>query len=282
MEKQSFNPLANYFRQPAIYLKLPSTGRWWPQGSLELSESQELPIYPMSTKDEILIRTPDALLNGQGVVDVIQSCCPAIKNAWHTPAVDVDAILVAIRIASYGNNMDFDSTCPHCKHSNTHQVELGNVLSDIRCPDYSKLLFYRDLKIRLRPQSYFFFNRANMSEFSEQRIVDIMANESIPAEEKSKRVTEFVGKIYNLGMDICVNHTDYIEMPNGDRVTDIALIAEFYQNAESALINSLRDTIAEITSSGKISPLNLKCANCTEKYQIDLAFDYSNFFGDAS
>ena len=84
MEKQSFNPLANYFRQPAIYLKLPSAGRWWPQGSLELSESQELPIYPMSTKDEILIRTPDALLNGQGVVDVIQSCCPAMKNAWHT------------------------------------------------------------------------------------------------------------------------------------------------------------------------------------------------------
>lgn len=282
MEKHSNNPLANYFRQPAIYLRLPSQGRWWPRESLELNENQELAIYPMSTKDEILIRTPDALLNGQGVVDVMQSCCPAIKNAWHTPAVDVDSILVAIRIASYGNNMDFDSACPHCTHNNTHEVDLGTILSEIRCPDYSKPLFYRDLKIKLKPQNYFFFNRASMSEFSEQRMIDIMSNDNISAEEKSKKVTEFVGKIYNLGMDICVNHTDYVELADGDRVSDAAFITDFYKNAESSLINQLRDSVAKVTQEAKLSPLNLKCANCSEQYQIELSFDYSNFFVDAS
>ncbi len=31
------------------------------------------------------------------------------------PSIDVDATLIAIRIASYGNQMDFTSQCPHCK-----------------------------------------------------------------------------------------------------------------------------------------------------------------------
>jgi hypothetical protein len=60
----------------------------------------------MTTKDEITLKTPDALLNGQGVVNVIESCCPAIKDAWAMPSIDVDATLIAIRIASYGNQMD--------------------------------------------------------------------------------------------------------------------------------------------------------------------------------
>ena len=31
--------------------------------------------------DEITFKTPDALLNGQATVDVIQSCIPNIKDA---------------------------------------------------------------------------------------------------------------------------------------------------------------------------------------------------------
>ena len=103
------NPLAKFFRQPAIFIKLPSRGKWWDEGALENTENGELPVYSMTTKDEVLLKTPDALLNGQGVVDVIQSCIPNIKNAWKMPSVDVDTVLIAIRIATFGNKMSFDS-----------------------------------------------------------------------------------------------------------------------------------------------------------------------------
>ena len=104
------NPLAKHFRQPVIYLKLPSGGAYWPDGSIDLPLNNEIPVLAMSTKDEIVLKTPDALLNGQGVVNVIQSCCPNIKDAWKMPSVDVDATIIAIRIASYGNQMDFTTT----------------------------------------------------------------------------------------------------------------------------------------------------------------------------
>ena len=57
------NPLQKYMRQPAIYIKLPSNGEYWAMNSLEMTVNNELPVYPMSTKDEIAINTPDALMN---------------------------------------------------------------------------------------------------------------------------------------------------------------------------------------------------------------------------
>jgi hypothetical protein len=76
---------------------------------------KELPVFPMTAIDEITYRTPDALFNGQAVVNVIQSCIPDIRDAWKTPGADLNAILVAIRIASYGHDMDMTVKCPSAK-----------------------------------------------------------------------------------------------------------------------------------------------------------------------
>jgi hypothetical protein len=99
------NPLQQYFRQPAIYVKLPSQGKFYANNTLDLPPTGELPVYPMTAIDEITYRTPDALFNGQSTVNVLQSCVPNIKNGWAVPAMDIDTLLVAIRIASYGHNI---------------------------------------------------------------------------------------------------------------------------------------------------------------------------------
>ena len=119
----STNPLAKHFRQPQLYLKLPSQGKWYPQGSIDMPVTGELPVYPMTAKDELILQTPDALLNGQSTVEVIQSCVPSIKDAWKMPSIDLDAVLIAIRQATYGPGMDFFSVCPHCQRKNENTVE---------------------------------------------------------------------------------------------------------------------------------------------------------------
>jgi len=68
----SHNPLKKYFRQPKIYISLPSQGKFYPDGSIEMTENGELPVYSMTAKDEMIIKTPDALLNGSSTVEVIQ------------------------------------------------------------------------------------------------------------------------------------------------------------------------------------------------------------------
>ena len=55
----------------------------------------------------------DALLNGQSVVDVVQSCVPSIKNAWAVPTIDMDALLVAIRMATFGEKLEVKGQVPN-------------------------------------------------------------------------------------------------------------------------------------------------------------------------
>ena len=109
------NPLKKYYRQPKQYIKLPSGYKFYPEGAINVSESGEIAVYPMTAKDELLFKTPDALLNGEATVSVIQSCAPAIKNAWAMPSIDCDAALIAIRMATYGESMTLPVTVPGTK-----------------------------------------------------------------------------------------------------------------------------------------------------------------------
>jgi hypothetical protein len=61
---QISNPLRQYFRQPAIYLRLPTEGKHWPSEALDMPANKELPVLPMTAIDEITYRTPDGLFNG--------------------------------------------------------------------------------------------------------------------------------------------------------------------------------------------------------------------------
>ena len=79
------NPLRQYFRRPAIYITLPSKGKYYPIGAVEIPEGGEIPVYPMTAIDEITSKTPDALFNGTAIAELIKSCIPAIKDPWAIP-----------------------------------------------------------------------------------------------------------------------------------------------------------------------------------------------------
>ena len=106
------SPLQKYYRQPAIYLKLPSGGKYYSPEVFTPTETGEVPVLPMTVKDELAFKTPDALLNGQSTVDVIKSCIPNIKDPWQMVNYDTDAVLLAIRIASYGETMTISYNVP--------------------------------------------------------------------------------------------------------------------------------------------------------------------------
>ena len=59
MSGLSNNPLAKHFRQPVMYIKLPSQGRWWANNAIEIPVTGEIPVYAMTARDEITFKTPD-------------------------------------------------------------------------------------------------------------------------------------------------------------------------------------------------------------------------------
>ncbi len=79
---ENTNPLGKYYRQPQIYIRLPSKGKYYGPDVFTPTETGEIPVLPMTAKDELSFKTPDAMMSGQATVDVIQSCVPNFKNAW--------------------------------------------------------------------------------------------------------------------------------------------------------------------------------------------------------
>ena len=284
MQSTSTNPLAKHFRQPGIYLTLPSEGKYWPDGTLDLAMNGQVAVYPMTTRDEITIRTPDALLNGESVVSIIQSCCPQIKDAWKMPSIDVDATLIAIRIASYGQTMDIDTVCPNdkCKNECRHTLDLSGVLDNLKSPNYNRVIKIQDLKIKLKPQSYFEGNKSNLTQFEEDRMMAVATNDSLPDDVKLKQFNEHMQNLVSINLDLITAGTEYVETSEGLKVTDAGFIKEFYENVDNKIIRAVRDRFDEYAKSMELPKPVVQCEECSTEYPIEITFDYSRFFGVAS
>ena len=278
---QIANPLRQYFRQPAIYLRLPSNGAHWPVGSLDMPQNGELPVLPMTAIDEITYRTPDALFNGQAVINVIQSCVPNIKNAWAAPGPDVNAILTAIRIASYGHDLEVGSTCPNCSTDSDYTVDLRTVLDQMKCPDFAKPLIHGDLTITFQPITYKIQNDTNQEQFEEQKIMQMLPDSDLPEKEKLERMQKVLIKITELTVRSLKWSIQSIRTPQA-MVSEPEFIEDFLKNCDRNLFNQIRDQVINLRLASEIKPLGIRCAECDHEYQQPLTLDMTSFFEPAS
>jgi hypothetical protein len=227
----SNNPLQQYFRQPAIYIKLPSAGQFYPPGTLNMTDTGELPVLPMTAIDEITYRTPDALFNGQATVNVIESCMPNIVNGWAVPAMDVDAILIAIRIASYGHDMEFDTKCPKCSETSDRAVDLRTVLDRISAPNYGESITAGDVAIYFRPMNYRNLNDNNQMQFENQKLLQILPNTEMNNNDKMTALTAAMKKITDITVSALAQSIATIQTPTA-MVSEPEYIEEFLKNCD--------------------------------------------------
>ena len=278
---QSANPLKQYFRQPAIYLRLPTGGKYWPPGSIELTHNGEFPVYPMTAIDEITYRTPDALFNGQAVVTVIQSCIPNVKNAWAAPTTDINSMLVAIRLASYGHELEISSTCPSCETSDDYALDLRHVLDQLKMPDFESTMQHGDLEISFGPISYEIQNKSNQEQFDEQRMIQSVTESDLPEADKLKRLNDAMRRITELTVDALKWSISGIRTP-GAIVSETEHIQEFLVNCDRKLFNRIRDHVINLRKASELTPLGITCDNCQHEYKQTVTLDMTSFFEPAS
>jgi len=273
----SENPLSSYFRKPSIYITLPSKGKFYPEGTLEMPANGELPVYPMSASDEITYKTPDALYNGTAVVSVIESCVPNIKDAWAIPVSDFDLILTAIRIASYGHTLDIESTCPKCESTNDYGFDLRSLIDRNQTPDYESTVDIGDLKISLKPLTYKDINGNNIAQFEEQKITSLLSDSEMSEDDKLKLLTEAYVKVSDLSISSMVLSIDYIKTPE-TLVENKKQIEEFLRNCDRQVFEKIRNKVIELKSTNEHEPLTIKCHDCEHEYVQPFTLDMTNFF----
>jgi hypothetical protein len=273
----SENPLSGYFRRPSIFINLPSKGNFYPDGALEMPVNNEIPVYPMTAVDEITYRTPDALFNGSAIASVIGSCIPNIKDPWQVPSIDLDTILSAIRIASYGHTLEIDTTCPKCEEEANYGLDLRTVLDQLKTPDYSKSVIIGDLELFFKPLTFKDVNENNIIQFEEQKLISVLKDADISEEEKLKLLSNAFSKVTELTITSIVQSIRYIQTPDAT-VQDPVHINEFLHQCERSIFENIKKTVIDLRDITELKPLDITCHSCQHEYQQPFTLDMTNFF----
>lgn len=271
------NILSGYFRQPKIYIRLPSEGKFYPPGTLDVSSNGDYPVYAMTAKDELMFKTPDALLNGQSTVEVIKSCVPAILDPWKMPSLDLDTILIAIRIATYGEDMGLDVNCPACAAENSYSVNLTHYLNKVSQFKYQPEIDFNELKISVRPYSYQEVTKTGIKTFEQQRIFAVINDDKLSDEEKLEVFGKSFIKLTELTVDIIAGCISKIETPEGS-TSDPTDIKEFINNCSKDLFDKISNHISDMRSEIELKPLDGKCQSCGHEFTVPVTMDHANFF----
>lgn len=271
------NPLKQYFRRPSIYLKLPSKGIGYEPGVIDMPETGELPVFPMTAIDEITSKTPDALFNGTAVAEIINSCVPNIKKPWDIISTDLDAILVAIRIATNGNEMDIETNCPSCEEESRYGINLSIVLNNFVPGDYNTTLDINNLKIKFKPLTYKEITQSSISQFEMQKaIMQINSLEEGP--EKEEKTKQMLIAITKTTMEVLSNTIGSIITPDIE-VSEKAYILDFLQNTDNKTFEAIKDRSIKLKETTQTKPLQIKCISCNHEYEQPFTLNVSDFFG---
>jgi hypothetical protein len=271
------NPLAGYFRQPKLYLKLPSNGEFYPDGTLDHSQIDEYAVFAMTAKDELIFKSPDALMNGQATVEVIKSCVPAIKDPWLMPSIDLDAVLIAIRIATYGDEMEVTSICPSCNHSNDYHINLIHYLDHAAQFQYVKEIAVDPLIINIRPYNYKEITKTAIRSLEQQKIISIVNDETMSDEEKIERFGASFVKLTELTVDVVTGCITSIQTPT-DLVTDQEQIKEFVNNCPTAVFNGINEHIGKLKNDIALKAQTVSCQECEITFDVELTMDQTKLF----
>lgn len=279
------NPLSMYMRQPKIYIRLPSNGAFWPEDSLDISETGEYPVYSMTAKDELMLKVPDALMNGQAVVDVIQHCMPNIRNAWNTPNLDLDMILIAIRLATYGEMM----TTP-IKFGNDleleYQVDLRLIMDSLmnQITWIDTIPVSEELTIFVRPLTYRQISTAAIKTFETQKLMQMVNNKEINDDDKVKMFRESFKTLSDATLGTISDSIGRIDSIHGS-TEDPDHIKEFVENIDKEIFNNIQKHLESLRDINAIKPMivavtdEMRAKGVTgETVEVPITFDPSTFF----
>lgn len=275
----SNNPLQKYFRQPKLFVSLPSKGLYYNAESLNCDASN-VPIFAMTGMDEIIMKTPDALFNGQATVKLIESCCPVITDATQVPSLDIDTLLIAIRTATYGEKMTVGHVCKNCAAENDFEVDLATVTDHYANLTFSNVVKIDDIMtVTLRPLSYKEITEQSIENFKLQKMLYQLSTADDTLEEgaKQKYIDDIYAKLADVQSNLIISSIESIRLPD-EVVDNKEFIKEWVENTNREYYTLIKNKLEENKNVWTMPKHDIKCTECGTDDKIDIIMDQSSFF----
>ena len=278
MEPNSESPLRKYRRQPKIYINLPSKGQHSPAGTFFDNKTSEIAVFSMTANDEILFKTPDALINGEATANCMKSCVPTILNPWTVSTLDLDTILVSMRMASYGSTMNVTSLCPKCNAENAYDIPLQNILDYYQTLEFNDKCYHDNFCITVRPMNYREFTELQKKSVSLQRALNFTVPQLKDDEEKDKFTDSLVNEIAQMNIKVVFDAIVSVEA-DGHVETDKQEIKDWIEGNDIDVFNAIRNHINKNSQVWTTPRSNATCSKCEHSFKLNVNLDYSDFFG---
>jgi len=283
----SDNPLKKFMRTEKMFVALPSDGHYYDDSIIEMGKIKEVGVMPMTAMDEILMNTPDALLNGEGIRKVIESCVPAVKDASKLLMPDFDTLLLAIRKVSYTDNITFASTCPNCKHENEFRVSISGMIDRMeKIPFPTFVDISKEIRVYVRPHSFSCVTFLALQALETGRLMRALQNdiEELNEDLMEKLKNDYgksIHKLATINFDTILDGIDYIEVKGSGQIDDAEHIKEWLFQLDRKSVDSIKNCINNIPG-GIDKKIPVKCEECEHEWKTVVEFNPSDFFGQGS
>jgi hypothetical protein len=255
------NPLLAKIKLPGKIFQLPSKGLFYKNGELEPHITNgEIHVRPMSALAEIHLKNPDQLFSGQAVETVFKECVSGVVKPHELLSKDVDAILIFLRLVTYGADYEFAAThtCKDAKsHSYTANVE--EMIGDMKMIDPTMVdeLFtvtlQNDQVVKLMPSRYH-----HVVELLKENV----GREQIDVESIKKNLIMMLASV----------------VVQVDDVTDPAMIKEWLMQIPTTWVTRISDRVESVNEWGPTLRWKGHCKDCEAALTVELPINPVTFF----
>ena len=280
----SLNPLKHYFRQPATYLKLPSAGMWYNSTDVSLTADNEVGVLSMSALDEIMINTPDAILNGITLENILQHCVEGIANPKSVVIPDLEAMFVSIKLATTGPMHDHSLKCTACEHENLFEVNLENLINTITYIDITDTVLELNGQLRVHVKPYTLAMRQIYikRELEEQQTSNALESIDSNTDQfaRAQLISQSIDRMSRMTFELVSNSvTKVVILETNEEVTDQSFIAEWLSSIGKIQADMIIEQVGKLNMIGINKTLQVMCEECNHQWESTLDLDPTSFFG---
>lgn len=257
----SDNPLLFKIRLPGRIFQLPSRGIFYKNGELDENVKEgEIHVRPMSALAEIHMKNPDQLFSGQAIESVFKECVSGIAKPTELLSRDVDAVMVFLRVVTYGDSYDFTAR-HHCEMGKEHSyianvstmIEKMQMIDPTVVEDTYSITMPNGQKVMLQPAKYSsMIEMVKSNEGKTDMSIDDMKN--------------------NLLQMLCSI------VKQVDETTDPNHIKEWISKIETRWVTLIANKAESINEWGPSLRWDCICKDCFEPFNIELPINPVSFF----
>jgi hypothetical protein len=272
------NPLIQAYRKPSLYVTLPSGGKYY-DPKPKLSVDGDLAVYAMTARDELITKTPDALFNGEATTAIIRSCCPDIMNPESVPVNDLLVILLAIRQATYGKDLNVDIKCPACTEMNMLAVDANRILASarqIKIDDH--VVLEKGFKVDVKPYNLKDRTLLQIQQIKQKKMIESLISADIEEDQRGEIFGRTFVELAELTIKLVANSITSVTPAAGETVSDAETIGEWLQSITKSDYEQIKALVEKLSEPAIDTNFKATCQHCGHGWSTDVDLDIANFF----